>query len=120
MDSICTRQSDAGERALILLMSMTVEQLLLLLLLEPLVLLLLMRRLRRRREGRRHARRVGLWFTSGDEDGGRIPSRKVGQDLSQKRTCVRPLGGLGSGDVTLCRPQFRFSLNYLPFTISRF
>ena len=99
---------------------MAVKQLLLLLLLLMVPLILLLRRLRRRREGRRHARRVVLWFTSGDEDGGRIPSRKVGQDLSQKRTCVRPLGGLGSGDVTLCRPQFRFSLNYLPFTISRF
>ena len=100
MDSICTRQSDAGERALILLMSMTVEQLLLLLLLEPLVLLLLMRRLRRRREGRRHARRVGLRFTSGDEDGGRLPSPEVGEDLSQKRTCTAALWGARGPPVT--------------------
>ena len=79
---------------------MAVKQLLLLLLLLMVPLILLLRRLRRRREGRRHARRVGLWFTSGDEDGGRLPSPEVGEDLSQKRTCTAALWGARGPPVT--------------------
>ena len=78
-----TRQSDAGERSLILLVPMAVKQRLLLLLLLLLPLILLLRRLRRRRERRRHARHVTTWFTSCDED------------LTQTKISVRSFGKIG-------------------------
>ena len=85
-----TRQSDAGERSLILLVPMAVKQLLLLLLLL-LPLILLLRRLRRRRERRRHARHVTTWFTSCDED------------LTKTKISVRPFG-----EIILCYAVWTF------------